>query len=79
MWCPGELQRHGLAAERETERGLIELAYRMELPLVATNPVAFADPSYQEAHDVMLCIADGAYVETKERRRQADLLPILER
>ena len=37
-----ELQRHGTPAERETERGLVELAYRLDVPLVATNEPYFA-------------------------------------
>src|SRR3546814_8698718 len=37
-------------------------------PLVATNPTCFAEPHFHEAHDVMLCIADSAYVETPDRR-----------
>src|SRR5229473_2994859 len=32
-----ELQRHGSEAERIAESALVELAYRMGLPLVATN------------------------------------------
>jgi DNA polymerase-3 subunit alpha len=64
-----EIARCDQEIELKSEAALIDLAYERDLPLVATNPVAFADPSYQEAHDVMLCIADGAYVETKERRR----------
>jgi DNA polymerase III subunit alpha len=64
-----EIARCDDPVELRSEAALIALAYERDLPLVATNPVAFADPSFHEAHDVMLCIADGAYVETKERRR----------
>jgi len=38
-----ELQRHGLAGEIAAEPGLIDLAYDLSLPLVATNDVMFAD------------------------------------
>jgi DNA polymerase-3 subunit alpha len=64
-----EIARCDDPVELKSEAALLALAYERDLPLVATNPVAFADPSFHEAHDVMLCIADGAYVETKERRR----------
>src|SRR3546814_20888263 len=37
-------------------------------PLVATNPTCFAEPHFHEAHDVLLCIADSAYVESPDRR-----------
>ncbi len=64
-----ELQRHGLAAEREAEQGLIELAYRMELPLVATNQAYFAKAGDYAAHDALICIAEGEVLITEERRR----------
>ena len=57
-----EIQRHGLPAEAETEGSLLELAYRHELPLVATNDAYFPDAAIHQAHDVLLCIAEGRYV-----------------
>ena len=70
-----ELQRHpgeeGLPeAERATERGLVEMAYESALPLVATNDVHFTDPSMFEAHDALICIAEGAYVDQQAPRRR---------
>ena len=54
-----ELQRHGMAEEDAIEEALIDLAYKHDLPLVATNNAFFATPDFYEAHDVLLCIADG--------------------
>ncbi len=54
--------------EGKAEPHLLDLAYARDLPLVATNPTCFAEPHFHEAHDVMLCIADSAYVETADRR-----------
>ncbi|MBP9184213.1 MAG: DNA polymerase III subunit alpha [Fuscovulum sp.] len=71
-----ELQRHptdtGTLPEPEaaTERGHVELAYEMGLPLVATNDVYFPKPEMYEAHDALLCIAEGAYVDQNEPRRR---------
>ncbi len=71
-----ELQRHpgddGLPteAERLTERGLVEMAYAMDLPLVATNDVYFPKTEMYEAHDALICIADGAYVDQQQPRRR---------
>ncbi len=70
-----ELQRHpGEAgqpeAEKATERGHIEIAYAMNLPLVATNDVYFPNSDMYEAHDALICIADGAYVDQQEARRR---------
>ncbi|MGD9670080.1 MAG: DNA polymerase III subunit alpha [Hyphomicrobiaceae bacterium] len=64
-----EMQRHGSAAERDTEPQLLDLAYAHELPLVATNEVYFARPEDYEAHDALLCIAEGSYVVEDNRRR----------
>jgi DNA polymerase-3 subunit alpha len=64
-----ELQRHGMDAERVAEGPLIEMAYRLELPLVATNEPYFAKEDEFEAHDALICIADGAYVTQAQRRR----------
>jgi DNA polymerase-3 subunit alpha len=64
-----ELQRHGWAEEDQSEAGLIDLAYKHNIPLVATNDCYFADPDVYEAHDALLCIADGRYVTEENRRR----------
>ncbi len=66
-----ELSRRGDAIEQAAEEALIALAYDRNLPLVATNPACFAEPDFYEAHDAMLCIADGEYVENKDRRRSS--------
>ena len=62
-----ELQRHGLPAA--TEGTLLDLAYRHDLPLVATNDAYFPDAGIHQAHDVLLCIAEGRYVNEQDRRR----------
>src|SRR5258708_10287337 len=64
-----ELMRHGLPAEDRIEAALIDLAYASDLPLVATNGVFFATAEFYEAHDVLLCIAEGTVVGEPNRRR----------
>lgn len=64
-----ELQRHGPEVQSQVEVELLELAYDRNLPLVATNEVFFGDASMWEAHDVLLCIAEGVTLEQKDRRR----------
>ncbi len=70
-----EVQRHpeeggATAAEGATERHFIRMAYAMGLPLVATNDVHFPAPDMYEAHDALICIAEGAYVDQQEPRRR---------
>jgi DNA polymerase III subunit alpha len=64
-----ELQRHSLPAERAAEPALIELAYAQGLPLVATNEPFFATREDYEAHDALLCIAEGRLIADSERRQ----------
>jgi DNA polymerase-3 subunit alpha len=64
-----ELMRHGAPEEARSEPGLLELAYRHGLPLVATNDVHFPDRDFPEAHDALLCIAQGTVVADPDRKR----------
>jgi DNA polymerase-3 subunit alpha len=63
-----ELHRHGLAVERAIEPGLIALADRAGAPLVATNECFFAKPAMHQAHDALLCIAEGRMLSERDRR-----------
>ncbi|MDU8928246.1 DNA polymerase III subunit alpha [Alisedimentitalea sp. MJ-SS2] len=71
-----ELQRHpredGTApeAERLSEQGHVEMAYGMGIPLVATNDAYFPTDAMFEAHDALICISEGAYVDQQEPRRR---------
>ena len=62
-----ELQRHGLPQERTVEPLLLDLAYDNHLPIVATNEPYFASPDDFEAHDALICIAEGSYVARRSR------------
>jgi DNA polymerase-3 subunit alpha len=64
-----ELTRHGLAVERGLEPAMLSLADAAGLPIVATNDVYFAKPEMYEAHDALLCIAEGRTLAETERRR----------
>src|SRR5689334_4305143 len=64
-----ELQRHNLPQERAIEPQLIDLAYDLDIPIVATNEPYFATQEDFEAHDALLCIAEGSYVAVDDRRR----------
>ncbi|HWT08376.1 MAG TPA: PHP domain-containing protein, partial [Roseomonas sp.] len=64
-----ELHRHGLPQERAIEAGLLALAKQGGLPIVAANDVYFAAREMHEAHDALLCIAEGRTMAERDRRR----------
>jgi len=64
-----ELQRHGTGGERSAEPALIALAYARGIPLVATNEPLFARQEDYEAHDALICIAEGRLLVETDRRQ----------
>jgi len=64
-----ELQRHGMSGERVAEPALVELAYARGIPLVAANEPLFAKREDYEAHDALICIAEGRLVVETDRRQ----------
>jgi len=63
-----ELQRHPSRRARAVESELLSLADDLGLPIVATNEPYFPKADDYEAHDALLCIAEGAYVHQEDRR-----------
>ena len=66
-----ELARRGIAVEESAEEALIDLAYRLDLPILATNPANFGDPHMHSAHDAMLCIANSSQIDSADRPRSS--------
>ena len=64
-----EIQRQSGCLDRRVEADLVQMADDLGLPLVATNEAYFATPDMHEAHDALLCIAEGSHLTTAERRR----------
>ncbi len=64
-----ELQDHGLAAQRETNPKLVELARRIGAPLLATNDSHYTHQHDHEAHDALLCVQTGAVLADPDRFR----------
>ncbi|HWX49437.1 MAG TPA: DNA polymerase III subunit alpha [Roseomonas sp.] len=64
-----ELTRHGLDIERGLDPALLALADQAGLPVVAANDVYFAKSEMYEAHDALLCIAEGRTLAEPDRRR----------
>lgn len=64
-----ELQRYNDWNHHDIEQVLIDLAYQKEIPLVATNQAFFASVEDYRAHDALICIAEGRYLDETNRRR----------
>jgi DNA polymerase III subunit alpha len=62
-----ELQRFG--GQMAYEAQLIDWADEFALGLVATNGCLFASPADHEAHDALICVAEGRVVAESNRRQ----------
>ncbi len=63
-----ELQRHG-TYDRRHERRMIDLAYDLQLPIVATNEPFFPTQAEFDAHDALMAVAHNAMVSDDRRFR----------
>ncbi len=64
-----EIQNHGLEIEDRIRTGVVDLAARTGLPLVATNDCHYLHHADADAHDVLLCIQTGKNVDDVNRMR----------
>jgi DNA polymerase-3 subunit alpha len=64
-----ELQDHGLAAQQRTNPQLIEIARRLDAPLLATNDSHYTHREDAVAHDALLCVQTGALLSDTNRFR----------
>jgi len=64
-----ELQRHGWSEEERVEEALLDLAYKYDVPIVATNDCYFIEQKTHLAHDALLCISQGRYIIEEDRRK----------
>ncbi|NCP55817.1 MAG: PHP domain-containing protein, partial [Rhodoferax sp.] len=65
-----ELQRAGRAEDEPHVAAAVQLAQRLQLPVVATHPVQFATPDDFEAHEARVCIAEGEILANPRRVRR---------
>ena len=64
-----EIQNHGIPEEDVTRAGVIEVARRTGIPLVATNDSHYTAQADAGVHDVLLCIQTGKRVSDENRMR----------
>ena len=66
-----ELQFHGIESQRAVNQGLLRMAKRLEVPVVATNDVHYLNAGDHKAHDALVCIQTGKTVADRDRLRFA--------
>lgn len=64
-----EIHRESFKDRSPIEKAYIELALDLEIPLIATSPVLFSDPSVYEAFDALSCVSQGTTIESDHRKR----------
>jgi DNA polymerase-3 subunit alpha len=65
-----ELQRAGRADDEAHVQAAVQLAARLNLPVVATHPVQFTSPDDYEAHEARVCISEGEILANPRRPRK---------
>ncbi|MCF7845939.1 MAG: DNA polymerase III subunit alpha [Candidatus Peribacteraceae bacterium] len=68
-----EIQDHpGLPEQKIANERVIELAKKMEVPLVATNDCHYVRPEDSEAQDVLVCVQTGNMITDENRMKMTD-------
>jgi len=62
-----ELQDHGLADQHMANGHLLDIARKLDLPLLATNDSHYTHQEDAVAHDALLCVQTGAQVDDPKR------------
>ena len=62
-----ELQDHQLPEQKQTNPQLLEIARKIQAPLLATNDSHYTHQEDHEAHDALLCVQTGALMSDPDR------------
>jgi len=66
-----EIQDQGLREQKLVNKDLIEMARKLEIPIVATNDCHYLNREDAFAHEILLCIQTGKTIEDENRMRFA--------
>ncbi len=62
-----ELQDHGIAEQRQTNPQLIEIARKINAPIIVTNDSHYTEQDDHTAHDALLCVQTGSLISDPDR------------
>ena len=54
-----EIQDHGIPEQKRANRGVLEIAKKLSLPVIATNDMHYVNREDANAQDILLCIGTG--------------------
>lgn len=64
-----EVMRHDYKEEKQIESDYLNIAQKLNIPLIATNQVLFSNVQMHDSHDVLLCISEGVVRDQEDRNR----------
>lgn len=64
-----EIQDNGVPIQHEANAGILDVARRMGLPLVATSDAHYLTQADAKAHDILLCVNTGRQFSDENRMR----------
>jgi DNA polymerase-3 subunit alpha len=62
-----EIQDHGIPEQRRTNPMLLEIAKKIQAPVLATNDSHYTHQHDAEAHDALLCVQTGSLLSDTDR------------
>lgn len=65
-----ELQDHGLPEQHMTNRAMIEMSRKLDLPLVATNDVHYCHQHDAPAQEILICVGTSTTMNDPKRLKQ---------
>ncbi len=69
-----EVQENAIPEQEKANRGLVDLAKKYDLGLVATNDVHYILPEHARAHEILLCIQTQTNIHDPKRMRMSSNL-----
>ena len=67
-----EIQDHGSIEDRIVNVGLIKIANKLKIKVIATNDSHYISNYDVESHDALLCIGEKTYVDEANRKKYSD-------
>jgi len=64
-----EIQDHGIPEEKTALAGLVDIANKTGIPLVATNDAHYLKHEHADSHEALLCISTGKTLDDENRMK----------